>query len=223
MRVSIVDNGGFNPMEIDMYVNRYKNARFNFFKWRYELDFVYKLSLALTFALLTGLLAQIRFYLPGTPVPVTGQVFGVILAGVLLGKWGGVSQCMYLGLGVMGVPWFAGLTGGLAYIAGPTGGYLVGFILAAFFIGFIVDRYIRSRNFLPMFGLMLLSTFVIIYVPGIIHLYFWMGASINFWELLTMAVIPFIAADIIKSLIAAGIANGITPKKSYANEVDALI
>ena len=207
-------------MEINMYVNKYKNARFNFFKWRYELDFVYKLSLALTFALLTGLLAQIRFYLPGTPVPVTGQVFGVILAGVLLGKWGGVSQCMYLGLGVMGVPWFAGLTGGFAYIAGPTGGYLVGFILAAFFIGFIVDRYVKSRNFLPMFGLMLLSTFVIIYIPGIIHLYFWMGASINLWELLTMAVIPFIAADAIKSLVAAGIASGITPKNAYCNEVD---
>lgn len=207
-------------MEITMYIDKYKNMRYNFFKWRYELDFIYKMSLALTFALLTGLLAQIRFYLPGTPVPVTGQVFGVILAGVLLGKWGGISQCMYLGIGAMGVPWFAGFNSGLIYIAGPTGGYLIGFVFAAFFIGFVVDRYVRSRNFFSMLGLMLFSTFVLIYVPGLIQLYLWMGASVNLTSLLTMAVLPFIVADIIKAIIAAGIASGVTPKTAYGREVD---
>jgi hypothetical protein len=69
-------------MEINMYINNYKNLRYNYFKWRYELNIVNKLILASFFACLTGLLAQLRFYLPGTPVPVTGQVFGVILAGV---------------------------------------------------------------------------------------------------------------------------------------------
>ena len=95
-------------MEINMYIDRYKNVRLNLFKWRYELNFVYKLILALSFACLTGLLAQLRFYIPGTPVPVTGQVFGVILAGVLMGTWGGISQVMYIGIGAAGVPWFAG-------------------------------------------------------------------------------------------------------------------
>jgi len=207
-------------MEITPYINKYRDLRYNFFKWRYELDIVYKISLALTFALLTGLLAQIRFYLPGTPVPVTGQVFGVILAGVLLGRWGGISQCMYLGIGVIGVPWFAGFNSGLAYIAGPTGGYLIGFIFAAFFIGFIVDRYIRSRNFFSMLGLMLFSTFVLIYIPGLIQLYLWMGASVDFIKLLTMAVLPFIAADLVKAVIAATIATSVTPKRSYGPEVD---
>jgi biotin transport system substrate-specific component len=208
-------------MEITMYVNKYKNLRYNFFRWRFELDTVYKISLALTFALLTGLLAQFRFYLPGTPVPVTGQVFGVILAGVILGKWGGVSQCFYVGIGAVGLPWFAGLNGGIFYLVGPTGGYLIGFIIAAFFIGFVVDRYIRSRNFLGMLTLMLFSTFFLIYIPGLIQFYLWMGGSINFWELLTMAVIPFIAADIIKAIIAAVIAIGITPKRTYGREIDA--
>ena len=207
-------------MEINMYIDRYKDARLNLFKWRYELNFVYKLILALSFACLTGLLAQLRFYIPGTPVPVTGQVFGVILAGVLMGTWGGISQLMYIGIGAAGVPWFAGLNGGIGYIAGPTGGYLVGFILAAFFIGFIVDRYLKSRKFFSMMLLMFFSTFVLIYIPGLIYLYIYTGTIFGFTELLTMCVLPFIAADFVKAVIAAGIATGITPKRSYAKEVD---
>jgi len=128
---------------------------------------------------------------------------------------------MYLGFGVAGIPWFAGLNAGFGYIMGPTGGYLIGFIIAAFFIGFIVDRYIRSRNFIGMLALMLFSTFALIYIPGLIQLYLWMGGSIGFWELLTMAVLPFIAADVIKTIIAAGIASSITPKSAYGREVDA--
>ena len=209
-------------MEINMYLDKYKNARFNFFKWRYELELLHKISIALAFACLTGLLAQFRFYLPGTPVPVTGQVFAVFLAGILLGKWGGISQCMYAGLGVAGVPWFAGLNGGLAYITGPTGGYIVGFILAAFFLGYFMDRYIRSRGFFSMLALMLFATFVLIYIPGLIQLYFWMGASIGLWELLMVGMIPYIAADLIKAVIAASIAKGITPKRAYGREMDAI-
>ena len=207
-------------MEITMHINRYKNARYNFFHWRYELNLVYKLSLALFFACLTGLLAQLRLYIPGTPVPVTGQVLGVLLAGVLLGKFGGISQCMYVGIGASGVPWFSGFSGGFAYLAGPTGGYIIGFIISSFFIGFIVDRYIQSRNFLNMLSLMFFSTFILIYIPGLIQLYLWMGASIGIWELLTIAVLPFIAADIIKTGIAALIATGITPKIAYGKEID---
>ena len=121
----------------------------------------------------------------------------------------------------MGTERFVGFNGGFAYMMGPTGGYLIGFIIAAFFIGFIVDRYKRSRNFAGMLALMLFSTFILIYIPGLIQLYFWMGGMVNFWELLTMAVVPFIAADIIKAVIAAGIASGITPKGAYGREVDA--
>jgi biotin transport system substrate-specific component len=204
-----------------MYVDKYKNARLNLFKWRYELSFVYKIILALSLACLTGLLAQIRFYIPGTPVPVTGQVFGVMLAGVLLGTWGGISQMMYLGIGAAGMPWFAGFGGGLAYLtATPTLGYLAGFVIAAFFIGFVVDRYLKSRSFLSMMPLMLFATFVIIYIPGLIYLYYFMGATLGIIELLSASVIPFIAADVIKAVIAAGIATSITPKASYGREVD---
>lgn len=207
-------------MEINMYVYRYKNARFNLFKWRYELNFVYKLILALSFACLTGLLAQLRFYIPGTPVPVTGQVFGVILAGIILGSWGGISQVMYIGIGAAGMPWFAGFNYGIGYIAGPTGGYLVGFILAAFFIGLIVDRYLKSRKFFSMMLLIFFSTFILIYIPGLIYFYLYSGCIFNITELFTMCVLPFIAADFVKSVVAASIATSITPKASYAREID---
>lgn len=205
-------------MEVNIYMNKYRNMRYNFFKWRYELELVHKILLATFFACLTGLFAQVRFFTPWTPVPITGQVFAVVLAGILLGKWGGVSQVMYVSMGLMGVPWFAGFNSGMLYLAGPTGGYLIGFILATFFIGFMVDKYIKSRRFTGMFAVMLFSTFVLIYIPGLIQFYLWTGASMGIWELLTLCVLPFVAVDIVKTIIAAVIATSITPKKAYGGE-----
>ena len=207
-------------MHINVYLDKYKNARYNFFKWRYEINLLYKFTLAFFFACLTGLLAQFRFYIPGNPVPVTGQVFGVLLSGVLLGVWGGVSQSIYFGFGLAGFPWFAGFNSGIAYVTGPTGGYIIGFIFAAFFIGFIVDRYIKSRNFTNMFIIMLFSIFILIYIPGLIQLYLWAGGTIKIMDLISITILPFVFVDVIKALLAAGIASSLTPKKSYANEVD---
>ena len=139
------------------------------FRWRYGLSIPRKLALSLAVAALTGLLAQARIQLPWSPVPLTGQTFGVLLAGVLLGGWwGGVSMTMYAGLGAAGVPWFTGLNGGLAYLAGPTGGYVIGFILAALFLGYFTDRYVRARSFLSMLGLMSFASFILIYGPGLL-------------------------------------------------------
>ena len=204
-------------MEITLYIDKYKNIRYNFFKWRYETKYLNKLFLAFGFALLTAILAQVKFYLPGNAlVPITGQTFAVLLAGVILGRWGGISQCIYVGLGAMGLPWFANVTG-------STIGYLIGFIIAAFFLGFITDKYIKLRRFSSMLLLMLFTTFVLIYIPGLTYLYFYMsslGVSLNILELLSVAVIPFIAGDIIKAVSAASIAKAITPKRSYGREVD---
>jgi len=213
-------------MEITMYVNRYKHARYNFFKWRYHLEFYHKVILAISFACITGILAQVRFYLPGSPIPLTGQTFAVLLSAVVLGKWwGGISQSIYLGVGLAGVPWFAGLNGGLAYFIGPTGGYLIGFILAAFFIGYYIDSYVKSRNYWMIFALMFFANFGIVFGLGLLQLYGWFsitGASIDLWGLLLMGLIPFIIGDTIKIAIAAGVASSITPKQAYGKEVDAV-
>ena len=204
-------------MDVNVNIDKYKNLRLNLYKWRYETTIINKIILAFSFALLTAILAQLRFYLPGNMlVPITGQTFAVLLAGILLGKWGGVSQCIYVGLGALGMPWFANITG-------STIGYLLGFIIAAFFLGFITDRYIRSRNFFSMLPLMLFATFGLIYIPGMVFLYFYLGSigiSIGVVELLTMGMIPFIAGDIIKVFGAAGVAKIITPKRSYGHESD---
>ena len=211
-------------MEMSLYIDKYKQIRYNFFKWRYELDAAHKVVLALGFACSTGLLAQVRFYLPWTPVPITGQSFAVLLSAIILGRWGGISQLMYAGIGAAGVPWFAGLKGGIGVITGPTGGYIIGFIIAAFFLGYFVDRYIRSRNFLNMLGLMLFANFILIYGPGLLQLYAWLsivkGLSLGFRELLMIGAIPFIVGDVTKVVVAAAITKAITPKRAYNGEMD---
>jgi biotin transport system substrate-specific component len=204
-------------MEVTLYINKFKDLRYNFFKWKYETGYAYKLLLAFNFALLTAILAQVKFYLPGNAfVPITGQTFAVLLAGVVLGRWGGISQIMYVGMGAMGLPWFANITG-------STIGYLVGFILASFFLGFITERYVKSRMFSTMLFLMFFTSFVLIYIPGLTYLYFYMnsiGISLNIFELLSIAVIPFIIGDIIKAVVAAFLTKAISPKRSYGREVD---
>jgi biotin transport system substrate-specific component len=207
-------------MEIPIYVNKYKYARYAFFQWRYQLEFYNKVILAVSFACLTGLLAQVRFYIPGSPIPLTGQTFAVVLSAVVLGKWwGGISQSIYLGVGMAGVPWFAGMNGGFAYLAGPTCGYLIGFVLAAFFLGYCVDTYVRSRKYWTMFALMFFANFGIVFGLGLSWLYF-TGAFTDIWSLLMVGLIPFIIGDTIKVAVASGIASGITPKQAYGKEVD---
>ncbi len=209
-------------MEIVTTINR---AKLDIFKWRYELSIPWKLVLVLGMAVLTGLLAQARFPIPWSPVPITGQTFAVLLAGVLLGRWwGGASLVIYAGLGAAGVPWFAALNSGWGYLAGPTGGYIIGFIFAALFLGHFTDKYIRSRSFFSMLGLMLFANFVLIYVPGLLQLGLWLnlvkGEPVTFTTLLGMGAIPFIVGDIAKAVAAAAIARGVTPKQAYNGEVD---
>lgn len=203
-----------------MYVDRYKQARYSFFKWRYQLELYHKVILAISFACITGLLAQVRFYLPWSPIPLTGQTFAVVLSAVILGKWwGGVSQSIYLGVGMAGVPWFAGMNGGLAYLAGPTGGYIIGFVLVAFFLGYYVDTYVRSRRYWTMFALMYVANFGIVFGCGLSWLYL-TGVFTDFWSLLLVGLVPFLVGDTMKIAVAAGIASGITPKQAYAKETD---
>ena len=207
-------------MQSQEILNRYYQTRYNIFSWRYNANIIYKVLIVFCMACITGVLAQTRIYLPWSPVPVTGQTFAVLMSGVLLGaSWGGASQFVYLGLGVAGIPWFAAGNKGLSYILGPTGGYLIGFIIASLFIGYIVDKYARSRNFLPMLILMTAANFIIIYGFGLVNLSIWVkvvkGSPVSFWKLLMMGVIPFIPGGIFKIILAAGLTKAIIPKKSY--------
>ena len=196
-------------------------TKYDFFRWRFALSIPKKLVLAIGIACLTGLLAQVRIALPWSPIPITGQTFAVLLAGVMLGRWwGGASMAIYGGLGFAGVPWFTGWASGL----GATGGYVIGFILAALFLGHFTDKYIKSRRFFSMLGLMSFASLFLVYIPGLVWLSLWLnfvkGSPVSFMTLLTMGAVPFIAGDITKVVAAALVAKGVTPKQPFNTEAD---
>ncbi|MBI4186900.1 MAG: biotin transporter BioY [Chloroflexi bacterium] len=205
-------------MELAARVNQVK---YDVFRWRYGLSVPKKLALSVGMAVVVGLMAQVRFPLPWSPVPITAQTFAVFIAAVLLGRWwGGASLAIYAGLGWAGVPWFSGWASGV----GATGGYIIGFILAALFLGHFTDSYIRSRSFTSMLILMLAANFVLIYIPGLAWLWLWLGLTkgtyAGFIALLGMGMLPFIPGDITKAVLAAAVARGVTPKLAYNGEAD---
>jgi biotin transport system substrate-specific component len=194
--------------------NSFKRTSWLFFNWSRSLTMVRKGIFAIGIACLTALSAHLKVSLPWTPVPITSQTFFVLLAGVLLGRnWGGISQIIYVGIGMLGFGWFAG-----GSIFGPTGGYLIGFILSAFFLGYAVDKYLYSRKFLSILLLMFFAGFFLIYIPGLIQLGFYLylikGSFPGFATLLTMGLFPFVPGDLIKITLAAAVASAIIPRKT---------
>ena len=190
----------------------YKSWRWDYFSWRQELTTLKKILLCLVVACLTGLAAQLRFDLPFTPVPVTGQTFAVLLAGIFLGRgFGGLSQIFYVAIGGLGVPWFSGSTGGMGVLFGATGGYLLGFILTAFVLGDLADRGVQMRSVRVLLPLMLACNFVLIFLPGLLGLALWYHAANGDWptltQVLSLGFYPFVPGAILKTALAAGVAS----------------
>jgi len=156
----------------------------------------------LVYAALFGALTAAGAFIviPLTPVPITAQTFFLNIAAVLLGgSLGALSQFIYVMLGIVGIPVFEGGKAGLGVIFGPTGGYLLGFIIAAFVIG-MINQMKKSAgiswNIFSMFIGML-----IIYFCGSLQLS--LVAKMSFHKALTIGALPFIPGDIIKILLAA--------------------
>jgi biotin transport system substrate-specific component len=146
-----------------------------------------------------GLLAQISIPLSFTPVPITGQTLGVLLAGTALGwRRSAAAMALYAVAGVAGVPWFADHAHG--YV-GASFGYIVGFFLAAMLCGYLAERG-ADRSVLRSVPAMLAGE-VVMYAVGMtwLALYLHLGAGSAISEGLT----PFLAGDAIKSAIAAGL------------------
>ena len=159
------------------------------------------IALMIGFALLTAAAAQIRFPVPGTPVPITGQTFAVLLAGAALGSRAGAgSQAIYWVMGAIGLPFFTGAQGGWEVATGATGGYLLGFVVAAWVVGALAergqDRTVASA--IPAF----LAGNAVIYLFGVP----WLMASVESIDTMTAALIagftPFVIGDIIKVTLA---------------------
>jgi biotin transport system substrate-specific component len=152
------------------------------------------------FAVITAVAARVTVPLPFSPVPITGQTFAVLLAGAVLGSnRGALSQIAYLAIGATGIPfWFAATTPpGVAALMGPTGGYLVGFVVAAFAIGWLAERG-WDRRFWTAALAMLVGN-VVIYAFGLPRLAFFVPAD----KVLALGLIPFIPGDVIKLFLAA--------------------
>jgi biotin transport system substrate-specific component len=156
--------------------------------------------LVLTGAVLIYLTARISFTIPGNPVPYTMQNFGILVVGGALGfRRGGMAALLYVLLGVVGLPFFAEGKGGATVIFGATGGYLVGFVVAAALVGRLAELG-WDRRIGGAIGATSLGTFVI-YAIGVPWLAVTTGLSLG--EAITLGLVPFILVDIVKLLAAA--------------------
>jgi biotin transport system substrate-specific component len=201
-------------MEASVLASKWQLASYRLFTWRCGLSIPEKLVFALGLACLTGLAAQVRVVLFFTPVPITGQVFAVLLSGVMLGScYGGLSQAFYLGIGAAGVPWFTGACGGLPL--GPTGGYLIGFVPAAALVGWLTDRHVWLRGVWGQTALMMTAV-GIIYLFGAAQFAVVMQTGLR--ATLAGAVLPFIPLDLAKALAVAVLTASVLPKVPYGGK-----
>lgn len=137
-------------------------------------------------------------------VPFTLQTFAVFAAlGLLGGKRGTITICVYLLLGAIGVPVFAGFKGGVGALFGATGGYLLGFLLSGLFVWFAEKRFGDS---LPVFIAAMIVGLLLCYAFGtawFVVVYTRANGAISFGKALAMCVLPFLPFDAIKLALAA--------------------
>lgn len=147
----------------------------------------------------TCVLGPLSIPLPFSPVPISLTNFAIFLAIFILGmKNGTISFIIYLLLGAVGVPVFSSFRGGFQVLAGPTGGYLIGFIFLALIMGFALDHF--DRKLVPTIIGMIIGM-AVCYAFGTV----WLAKllSLSFKEGLMMGVIPYLAGDAAKIIIAA--------------------
>jgi biotin transport system substrate-specific component len=153
-------------------------------------------------ALFVYLTALISIPVPGSPVPITGQTFGVLLVGGALGlRRGLASVALYVAIGLIGVPFFAEGRSGIATILGATGGYLIGFVLAAALVGRLAELG-WDRRVGGALGAMAIGN-VVIYLVGVPWLMAVAGMDLG--EGLGKGVTPYLLGDAIKLLLAAAV------------------
>ncbi len=164
-----------------------------------------KMVLASLMAALTAVGAYI--YVPVGPVPIVLSTLFVILSGLLLGsRWGLTSMVLYLLVGAIGFPVFAGGKGGFAHFLGPTGGYLFGYLLASWFTGFISERS-HGRTILDVLAVVVGS--LSIYALGVPWLK--MVTQMSWQKTLIAGVLPFLIGDAIKASVAVILARSVRP------------
>jgi len=150
--------------------------------------------LVLSFAFLTGISAVMKVEIGA--VPITMQTFVVLLSGALLGsKKGALSQLTYLLMGLSGIFWFA-RGGGIAYLLSPTFGYIIGFVLASFVVGWLYEKGMGKRIETAVMAMLIGN--IVLYIPGLL----WLSRFIGFGKVLLIGFYPFVLGDLLKSTLA---------------------
>jgi biotin transport system substrate-specific component len=162
-------------------------------------------------AALTAVAAQVSVPLPFTPVPFTLQPMVVLVGSAALGaRLGMLSQILYLTMGIAGLPVFAAsplLPQGIGRLFGPTGGYLMGYPAAAFVAGWLAERGFDRRYFTAVIAMV--CGLAVIFAGGVTWLALFVQPPRGVSAALAVGFFPFIAADLLKLLIAAGVMPGL--------------
>ncbi|MHC4538103.1 MAG: biotin transporter BioY [Planctomycetota bacterium] len=166
---------------------------------------IYDITLIIGGSLLIALSARVTILLPFSPVPITAQTFAVLMIGALLGaKRGGLAALAYIIEGVMGLPVFA-LGGGFAVLLGPTGGYLIGFILIGFIPAAYVTGFLAQKGWDRRIGTTVLAMIfgnIVIYTFGLL----WLSRLIGISKAVPVeGLYPFIVGDFVKIVLAAAV------------------
>lgn len=165
---------------------------------------LYDSFLVLGGSFLIALSAQIAIPLPFSPVPITGQTFAVLVVGMLLGRWRGTAAIFaYLVEGSLGLPVFAGGAAGIVKILGPTGGYLVSFLPAAYLAGYLAEKG-WDRKVSTTFWAMILGN-VVIFGFGAL----WLARFVGIDKAFSLGVLPFLAGDVVKIGLATIVLPGV--------------
>lgn len=160
-------------------------------------NFLYEALLALGGSAFVALMARVSIPLPFSPVPITGQTFAVLLVGTLLGSVRGATALgLYLLWGALGLPVFAGGRGGIVHILGPTGGYLLGFVAAAYTVGLLAQRGWDRRPWTCALSMAVGNA--LIYILGLP----WLAGYVGPDKVLRLGLLPFIPGDLLKVLAA---------------------
>ena len=160
----------------------------------------YNLILIMTGSVLITLSAKISIPLPFSPIPITMQTFAVLFVGALLGsKRGSLTVLAYISQGIMGLPVFAKAGSGFAYLLGPTGGYLIGFVFAAFITGFLAEKG-WDRSFGKTIVAMTIGT-LLIFICGVS----WLSIFLGLEKAIIAGFVPFIIGAIFKIVLADAI------------------
>jgi biotin transporter BioY len=161
------------------------------------LELLRDIVLVFSFSIITALSAKLKLEIGA--VPLTMQTFAALLSGALLGSRRGMaSQLTYLFGGLAGLPWFS-RGGGIQYIMSPTFGYIIGFVLAAYFVGWLCERGFDRQIKTAILAIFLGN--VLLYIPGLL----WLAKFVGFGKVLSVGVYPFIIGDFLKIFLAGSV------------------